>query len=93
MLMRFWQDCVADRFGRREAVPPNTLALPKSVFSCAVTVMDKVEGWSEEKWVGSRLAACMWICTKAVLCDGQVPTQENLRRKLSTIMESVNLGL
>ena len=31
----------------------------------------------------------MWICTEAVLCDGQGPTQENLRRKLSTIMESV----
>ena len=40
-----------------------------------MTVMDAVEGWNEEEWVGSRLAACMWICTKAVLCDGQEPTQ------------------
>ena len=32
----------------------------------------------------------MWIYTKAVLCDGQGPTQENLRRRLSTIMESVS---
>ena len=30
----------------------------------------------------------MWIYTKAVLFDGQGPTQENLRRKLSTIMKS-----
>ena len=28
-----WQDCLADRFGRREAIPPITLELPKSVFS------------------------------------------------------------
>ena len=89
VLLTFCQDCVADRLGRREAIPPNTVALPKSVFSYAMTVMDKVEGWEEEQWVGSRLAACMWTCTKAVLCDGRGPTHENLRRKLSTIMESV----
>ena len=52
VLFRFWQDCVADRFGRREAIPPNALEIPKSVFFCAMTVMDKVEGWTEEKWVG-----------------------------------------
>ena len=34
--------------GRREPTPPNTLALPKSVFSHKMTVMDKVEGWNEE---------------------------------------------
>ena len=49
VLLRFWEDCVADRFGRREAILPNTLALPKSVFSCAMTGMDKVEGWNEKK--------------------------------------------
>ena len=26
VLLRFWLDCVADRFGRREAITPNTLA-------------------------------------------------------------------
>ena len=31
----------------------------------------------------------MWIYTEAVLCDGPGPTQENLRRKLSDIMENV----
>ena len=35
----------------------------------------------------------MWIYTKAALRDGQGPTQGNLRRKLSTIMESVTLSL
>ena len=89
VLVRFWQHCVADRFGRREAIPPNTLALSKSRFSYAMTVMDEVEGWNEEKWVRSRFVACMWNYTKAALCDGQGPTQENLRRELSAIMESV----
>ena len=37
------------RFGRREPIPPNTLTLPKSVLSYAMTEMDKVEGWNEEK--------------------------------------------
>ena len=46
-------------------------AVPKATFSFAMTVMDKVEGWNEEQWVGSYLPACMWIYTKAVLCDGR----------------------
>ena len=30
-----------------------------------MTVMDKISGWEdEEKWVGSKFAACMWIYTK-----------------------------
>ena len=33
----------------------------------------------------------MWIYTEAVLCDGQESTQEYLRRRLLSIMESVNL--
>ena len=51
-VFRLWQDCVADRFGRREAILPSTLAIPKSVFSYAVPVMDKVAGWNEEKTGG-----------------------------------------
>ena len=58
--------------------------------SCLLEVVDKGEAWNEEEWLGSRLAACMWFYTKAALCDGQGSTQENLRRKLSTIMESVS---
>ena len=54
--------------------------------------MDEIQGWEEEEtygW-GSRFAACMWIYTKAVLCDGQESTQEYLRRRLISIMEGVN---
>ena len=41
---------------------------PKAVFSYVMTVMDKISGWEdEEKWVGSKFGACMWIYTKRVL--------------------------
>ena len=37
----------------------------KAVFSNAMTIMDEVYEWEdEEKRVGSKLAACMWIYTK-----------------------------
>ena len=37
----------------------------KAVFSYAMTVMDKFCGWEDdEKWVGSKIAARMWIYTK-----------------------------
>ena len=48
-----------------------------------MAVMDTIEGWEEEEtWVGSRFAA--------VLCQGQASTQEYLRRRLISIMESVD---
>ena len=90
VLQKFWKDCVTDKFGRRDQIPPNAREVPKSVFSYAMTVLDKVERWNEENWVGSNFAACMWFYTKAVLCDGQGPTQEDLRRRLSIIRESVS---
>ena len=42
VLQKFWHDYVSDKFGRRDDIPPNALAAPKSVFSQAMTVMDKV---------------------------------------------------
>ena len=54
-------------------------------------VMDKICGWSEEEnWVGSLFAACMWMYTKHVLCDGQETTQNFFKRKMLSMMESVN---
>ena len=52
--------------------------------------MDKIDEGEEEKFVGSRFVACMWICTKVVLFDCQEFTQEYLRRRLFFIMTSVN---
>ena len=55
-----------------------------------MTVMDKVEGWTEEKWVGSKFAACMWIYTEAVLCDGRGRPPQDLRQMLQINMECVS---
>ena len=42
----------------------------KAVFSHAMTALDKILGWiDEERWVGSKFAACMWIYTKGVLTE------------------------
>ena len=81
---------VDDRPFLGEARITETNAQSKAVFSYAMTVMDKVDGWEdEEKWVGSNFAACMWIHTTCVLCDGQESTQDYLERRLLSIMESV----
>ena len=49
-------------------------AVSQTTFSYAAAVTDKVEGRKEEEWVGSYLAASMWIYTKAALCDGRKRT-------------------
>ena len=41
VLQKFWQDQTADRFGRRGGTPQNAQVVPKSVFSDAMTIMDK----------------------------------------------------
>ena len=61
--------------------------VPEAACSFAMTVMDKVEGWNEEKWVNTHLAACMWIYTKAVLCDGRPWTYQPT---LGIIVENVS---
>ena len=32
-------------------------AVPKATFIYALTLMDKVGGWSDEKWIGPKFAA------------------------------------
>ena len=54
-----------------------------------MTLMEKVEGWIEEQWVGSKFAACMWIFTTAVLCDGRGMPRD-LRQVFQVIMECVS---
>ena len=67
-----------DRLFYRDSCCKHANVQPKGVFSYAMTVMDKISGWEdEEKWVGSKFAACMWIYTKRVLAGGQNPTPEN----------------
>ena len=43
---KFWLDHVSDRFGRRDEIPPNTLTVPKIVFSSA-TDNNGQGGWME----------------------------------------------
>ena len=49
VLLKFWQDYISNKTSRRDNMPPNALAIPKTVFSHAMTVMDKVEGWNEDR--------------------------------------------
>ena len=62
---------------------------------------DKVNGWSEEGWamkdgesdtcgIGGKLAACMWIYTKAAICDGQRNSEEFWNQKRNSVIEAVN---
>ena len=52
--------------------------------------MDKIGGWEDEDLVGSRFAACMWICTKAVMCNGQNHMQDYSLVNFRSAMEAVN---
>ena len=67
---------------------------PEAIFSCALTMMDAVCGWEdEEKIVGSKFAACMWIYTKEVLTRGHILNREKeeyLKKRMMFIMLCTN---
>ena len=75
VLSKFWRDHISGKYGFGGCTVPYVrrpfAAVPKATFSRAMAVMDKVEGWKEEEWVGSYLAASMCIYTKAAMCDGR----------------------
>ena len=80
-----------DRPFRRDAINRHANVQSRAVFSYAMTVMDNIYQWEEEeKWLGSKCAARMWIYTKCVLCDGQEFTQEYMKRRMLSIMPGVN---
>ena len=90
VLHRFWRDHISDENGRRGDFPPYArapLAVPTATLSFAMIVVDKVEGWNEEQWVGSKFTACKWIYTKAARCDGRRRPPLDLRQMLRIIME------
>ena len=66
----------------------------KAVFSCAMTLMDKIRGWEDEEcWVGSKFAACMWIYTKEALTRRQIfdrVQEEYLRKRIKSIVLCTN---
>ena len=59
-----------------------------------MTIMDEIHVWKdEEKRVGSKFAACMWIYTKEALTKGQIPNpamEECLKKRLLSIMLCTN---
>ena len=89
-LTEFWDD----RPFHSDSLRRHANVQSKAVFSSATTVLDKIHGWiDEEKWVGSKVAACMWIHTKMVLTEWRKPTpemQEYLKRRMLSIMLCVN---
>ena len=91
ILNEFWHIFVHDWPIPRSAVNTHANAQPKSVSPFAPTLMDKILGWEEERqWVGSLFVACMWIFTKAVLCNERHHPEDEIVRRLLAIMESVN---
>ena len=91
ILNEYWQIFVDDRPVPRDATDLQANVQPKAVFSYDMTVMEKICGWGEEeKWVGSLFAACMWVYTKCVLCDGQETKKHFLKRRMLSIMKSAN---
>ena len=60
-----------------------------------MTIMDAIYGWEdEEKRVGSKFAACMWIYTNEVLTRGQIHTPEMeayLKKRMMSIMHELGL--
>ena len=63
VLEKFWRDHMSDTHGRRGDIPLYARApraVLKATFSFAMTVMDKVAGWNEEQWVGSKFC-CEYV--------------------------------
>ena len=97
VLNKFWRDHISDKHGFGRCTVPYVrqpfAAVPKATFSCAMAVMDKVEGWTKEEWVGSYLAASMWIQTKAAMCDGRKRNPPlDMQTILAIIIKNRKLG-
>ena len=77
-----------------EAINRQVNVQSQAVFSDAMTLMDKIRVWEdEESWVGSKFAACMWICTKDALTRGQIldkEQEEYLKKRIMSIMLCTN---
>ena len=83
VLRQFWQSFVDDRFDLKN------VSQTKADFSYAIAVVDTIGGWEEEDLVLSRLAACMWINTKAVVCNRQDHIQTYRLLKFRSFIEVV----
>ena len=59
-----------------------------------MTVMDRVGGWivrnEAGSQIGARFAACVWIHTKVVVCNGQKHMETFIIDKRNSIMEATS---
>ena len=77
---RFFGNLRDDRPFGADAINRQVNVQSKAVFSYAMTLMDKIWVWvDEERWVGSKFAACMWIYTKEALTE-RTDTRQGTRR-------------
>ena len=88
-MKQFWLSSEDDKFDLDNAIQT------KAEFSYAIAGMDRIGGWEEEEgeqenWVGPRFPASMWMCTKAVVCNGRNHTQKYWIFKLRLFTEAVN---
>ena len=65
----------------------------KAESSCAIAVVDNIEGRKEDTCVGPKFAASVWIYTKAVACNGPGNMQEYRVLKLRSINGGSELGV
>ena len=86
--------CIEYEHSPRDAFHRQVFVLSKAVFSYAMTLMDNFRWWEdEERWVGSKIAACMWTCTKEALTGGQIVDREQeeyLKKRVMSFMLCTN---
>ena len=94
ILKEFWEIIVDDRPFGEDATYRHDNVQSKAVFSYAMRLMEKINGWEDEaRWLGSKFAACMWIYTKEALTGGQTLNQEQeeyLKKRIMSIMRCTN---
>ena len=94
LMREFWAIFLDDRPFHCGSLYWHANVQPKTVFSCSMTVMDKIHGWEdEEKWMGSKFAACMWIYTKSAQTGGQIldrVQEEYVRKRKMSMMLCAN---
>ena len=72
-----WEIFLDDRPFEADAIYRQVNVESKAVFSYAMTLMDKIGGWEDEKrWIGSKFAECMWTYTKEALTGGRILDKE-----------------
>ena len=83
-----------DRSFDYDACFRHAIVQSEAVFSYAMTIIDEIYVLKdEEKRMGSKFAACMWICTKEVLIRGQIPNpemEEYQKERMMSIMLCTN---